>query len=65
VAEKDREELRQVLAWACAATRHIGLSRNRGLGHVEITLQDQDDGYNSKQALDDLTKLLGQAGRIA
>lgn len=49
--------LLQILAWACAATRHIGLSRNRGLGYIECSLQDGN--YNSQQALQELAKKLG------
>jgi len=52
------EEMRRVLAWACLALRHIGLSRNRGLGHVKVSLEDQS--YSNQQALDDLARQLGQ-----
>lgn len=52
--------LRQALAWSCLALRHIGLSRNRGLGWVKASLHAGD--YRSDQALAELTELLELGG---
>ncbi len=37
----DIATMRDALAFSCMALRRIGLSRNRGLGAVEVTLEDE------------------------
>jgi CRISPR-associated protein Csx10 len=42
-APDDLNNLKETLALACAAARRLGLSRNRGLGEVQIKLFDDDN----------------------
>ncbi len=63
VPEMALADLRRVLAWSCAALRHLGLSRNRGLGFVKTSLHD--GAYDGDKALAELEELITEAGRIS
>ena len=50
------DELRDFLAVACAALRHIGLARNRGLGNVRVWLADESGTNYTENVLNRLEK---------
>ncbi len=51
------ENNKELIKDAICATRHIGLKRNRGLGNVKMSLEENEGGYDNRNSKDDLFKV--------